>query len=70
MNNITLESLNQRVEALERAIALRIPEAGKNTWRNVIGKFAGSEFMRQVDEEGQKLREAERTMAQQEHSAE
>ncbi len=41
--HVTLESLAQRVEALERAVGV---------------------FMKQVDEEGRKIREAERAQAQ------
>ncbi len=66
MNNVTLESLARRVEALERALNLQSPQSGKDSWRCVVGMFAGNDFMRQVDEEGQKIRQAERTQAQQE----
>jgi len=66
MNEVTLESLARRVEALERALDLQQPSPGKNAWQSVVGMFAGSDFMRQVDEEGQKIRVAERTQAQQE----
>ena len=64
MTEITLESLARRVEALERALDLRPPLPGQSPWRSVVGMFAGSEFMRQVDEEGRKIREAERAQAQ------
>jgi hypothetical protein len=70
MNEVTLESLARRVEALERALDLSPPETGKNGWRRVVGMFAGSDFMRQVDEEGRKIREAERAEAQQEPAVE
>ena len=55
---------------MERALALKQPQPGKNMWRTVVGNFAGSDFMRQVDEEGQKLREAERNIAEQEQQGE
>lgn len=45
---------------------LQSPQSGKDSWRCVVGMFAGNDFMRQVDEEGQKIRQAERTQAQQE----
>jgi hypothetical protein len=65
MSEITLESLAQRVEALERALALKPANApAKKDWQRVVGMFAGSEFMMQVDEEGRKIREAERELAQ------
>jgi hypothetical protein len=70
MTEVTLESLARRVEALERALDLRRPPAGPNAWRLEVGMFAGSDFMRQVDEEGQKVREAERAQTQQESAAE
>ncbi|HYV38822.1 MAG TPA: hypothetical protein VE988_24270 [Gemmataceae bacterium] len=60
MNEITLESLARRVETLERALRIRPPVANKSDWQRAVGMFAGSEFMRQVDQEGRKIREAER----------
>jgi hypothetical protein len=64
MNELTLESLARRIEALERAIGLPADAPPKKDWRNVIGMFAGSDFMKQVDEEGRKIREAERAAAE------
>jgi hypothetical protein len=46
------------------------PLTGPNAWRCVVGTFAGSDFMRQVDEEGRKIREAERAQAQEGSEAE
>jgi hypothetical protein len=60
MSELTLESLARRVEALERALCLRPHPPGKDDWQRVVGMFAGSDFMKQVDEEGRKIREAER----------
>lgn len=57
MNELTLESLAKRVEELERR--LNEPTAGKD-WRLVAGMFTGSEFMKQVIEEGSAIRQAER----------
>ncbi len=59
-----------RVEALERALDLLPPQPGKDAWRCVVRMFAGNDFMRQVDEEGRKIREAERAQAQQGPAAE
>jgi hypothetical protein len=70
MPELTLETLAQRVEALERALRLQLPCPGKDAWQDVVGMFAGSDFMRQVDAEGRKIREAERAQAQQEPAAE
>jgi hypothetical protein len=66
VNAVTLESLAQRVEALERALDLKTTPTGKNAWCSVVGMFAGSDFMQEVDAEGRKIREAERSQAQQE----
>jgi hypothetical protein len=60
MNEVTLESLARRVEALERALAVKPASPRSRDWRRVVGMFGDSEFMRQVDAEGQALREAER----------
>lgn len=63
MSELTLESLAKRVEALEKALAEKEPKRPAKDWRRVVGMFADSEFMRQVDEEGRKIREAEREAA-------
>ena len=44
MNEVTLESLAQRVEALERALDLKAGQNGKKDWSAVVGMFAGSDF--------------------------
>jgi hypothetical protein len=63
MAELTLESLAKRIEALEIALAaLGTKPAGKD-WRKVIGMFGDSEFMREVDEECLRMREAEREAA-------
>lgn len=63
MNDLTLESLAKRVEALEKAAATKDPEHGRKDWRKVVGMFRDSEFMREVDEECLRAREAEREAA-------
>ncbi len=70
MNEVTLESLARRVEALERALALKPGAGALKDWRRVVGMFGDSEFMRQVDAEGQALREAERAEARRAESVE
>jgi hypothetical protein len=60
MTELTLESLARRVEALEAALAMKESNRSPKDWRKVIGMFHDSEFMRQVDEECQRMREAER----------
>jgi hypothetical protein len=66
MNPLTLESLAKRVEALEIALAANARNRPAKDWRNVIGMFRDSDFMRAVDEECQRLREAEREAARRE----
>lgn len=63
MNEPTLESLARRIEALERAIGLGQSPIRTKDWRRVVGMFGDSEFMKQVDAEGQAIREAEREEA-------
>jgi hypothetical protein len=70
MSELTLESLAKRVEALERAFAARGWTHPRKDWRKVVGMFHDSDFMRRVDEEGRKIREAERAKAQQEPEVE
>ena len=66
---MSVEALAQRVEALERAMTLRLKATRRKDWRRVVGMFGESEFMRQVDAEGQAIREAERAEAQRLESA-
>ncbi|MHB1559406.1 MAG: hypothetical protein ACYC61_18310 [Isosphaeraceae bacterium] len=70
MSELTLESLAKRVEALEVAANLREPNPAGKDWRRVIGMFGDSEFMRAVDEECRRMREAEREAARQGESQE
>lgn len=63
MVELTLESLAKRVEALEAALAARESKPARKDWRRVIGMFGDSEFMREVDEECLRMREAEREAA-------
>jgi hypothetical protein len=65
MGELTLESLARRVEALEVELARRPLHGVSKDWRKVIGMFRDSEFMREVDEECQRSREAERELARQ-----
>lgn len=64
MAEITLESLAQRVATLERELAeQKARTAQKKDWRRTVGMFTGSEFQKQVDAEGQAIREADRKAA-------
>lgn len=66
MAELTLESLAKRVEALEKAVATQGPNHSAKNWRKVVSMFHDSEFMRAVDEECQRAREAEREEARRE----
>ena len=66
MNDITLESLATRVEALERAMNGSMNGARNKDWRGSLGMFRGSEAMRQIEAEGRAIREAEREEARRE----
>ena len=70
MNDLTLESLAKRVDALEKVIATKGPDQSRKDWRKVVGMFRDSEFMRKVDEECLRIREAEREAARRGESAE
>jgi hypothetical protein len=68
MSRATLE---ERVATLERQVAALLTElahpAGTGhakDWRRTRGAFTGDELMKQVFEEGRKIREAERRRAQ------
>jgi hypothetical protein len=65
MAELTLESLAKRVEALEIELARRAWVRPPKDWRKVVGMFRDSEFMREVDDECRRSREAEREAARQ-----
>ena len=70
MTELTLESLAKRVEALEIAWATRGPTRPPKDWRRVVGMFRDSDFMRDVDEECRRMREAEREEARRDEAPE
>jgi len=61
-------SLEERVAALERQVdTLMANQAGTGRtkdWRRTRGVFTGDDLMKQVFEEGRKIRDAERKRAQ------
>ena len=69
MNELTLESLARRVDALERELRTQRATESKKDWRRVVGIAGDSELMRQIDDEGRRIREAEREEAQREPTA-
>lgn len=60
-------TLEQRVAALEEKMntLMAAQMAGKRVkdWRRTSGAFSGDEVMKQIFEEGRKIREAERKLA-------
>ncbi len=70
MTELTLEAIAKRLEAVEKQLAEQATGKAvrKKDWRRVAGMFTDSEFMRQVDAEGQAIREADRKAAHEEAS--
>jgi len=65
MSQITLE---ERVAALEKTVAhllvqVRTRADGKD-WRDAIGMFGNDDVMKEIDREGQRIREEDRRRAQ------
>ena len=61
------ETLEERVAALERQVAALLADhagaARAKDWRRTRGAFTGDDLMKQVFEEGRKIRDAERNHA-------
>ncbi len=55
-------TLEDRVSALEAKLAGLVAsvERGNGGWRSTIGMFADDPVMREIQEEGRRIREAER----------
>ena len=66
MQEVTLESLAKRVEALEQAIKNQEHQTAGRDWWNVVGTIKDDEFMRSIVAEGRAIREAEREAANRE----
>jgi hypothetical protein len=65
MSELTLESLARRLEDVERRLNEKQVSSVKD-WRTAAGMFTGREFSKIIDEEGRKIREADRQEARQE----
>jgi hypothetical protein len=67
MKQTTLASLEKRVAALEKGLAQILQARTQNgqwkDWRQAVGKFRATELSQEVDEEGRKIREADRREA-------
>jgi hypothetical protein len=61
-------TLEERVAALEETIAQLLSQSDlvviKNDWRSTLGMFADDPIMQEIDEEGRRIREADRQQAQ------
>jgi hypothetical protein len=62
-------TLEERVAALEKEVA-RISsqvrpagEPGRDDWKSVVGMFANDPIMKEIQEEGRKIRESDRRRA-------
>lgn len=69
MSETTLEN---RVATLEKQVAELMEQVLKppveKDWLSTIGMFADDPVMREIQEEGRKIREADREQAQRDHS--
>lgn len=65
MSELTLQSLARRLEEVERRLNEWVVPGPKD-WRLAAGMFTGREFSRIIDEEGRKIREADREEARRE----
>ena len=70
MNDLTLESLAKRVEALEEVVVTKGPAHTRKDWHECLWPVRRQRIHRQVDEECLRMREAEREVAQRGESAE
>ena len=61
-------TLEERVAALEATVAQLLSQAdaveAKKDWRSTLGMFADDPLMKEIDEEGRRIREAGRRQAQ------
>ena len=67
MSRATLE---QRVAALEKRVDALAAQSGAGRvkdWRRTAGAFTGDDVMKQIFEEGRKIREAERKRARRQY---
>ena len=60
MSDATLEArvaaLEQKLDHIEQTLSPPV----KRDWRSTIGMFAGDALMKEIDEEGRKVRESDR----------
>ena len=65
-------ALEQRVDELEKRVADVLVRLRSSTpekdWRSTLGVFSNDSVMKEIDEEGRKIRAAEREEARRDHS--
>ena len=65
---IPAATLEERVAALEETVALLLSQSdsvvAKKDWRSTLGMFADDPIMKEINEEGRRIREADRQQAQ------
>jgi hypothetical protein len=68
---MTQPTLEERVHALEDTVAALVTGIGrqKKDWKSTVGMFEGDAVIAEIQEEGRKIREAERRAAQQESAS-
>jgi O-acetylhomoserine/O-acetylserine sulfhydrylase-like pyridoxal-dependent enzyme len=61
-------TLEERVTALEDTVAALVTGRGrqKSDWKSTVGMFEGDAVIAEIQEEGRKIREAERRAARRE----
>ena len=64
MSQLTLKSLEKRVAALEDSLSRLLKPEEKpvhfKDWRKAVGSIQGDELMKEIDEAGRQIREADR----------
>ena len=53
-------TLTQRVAALEKQLAKLLAKSPDKNWRKSVGMFGTDKTMKQIDEEGQRIRDKSR----------
>ena len=69
MPELTLEKIDQRLATLEETVARLVQSeqpkpAQFKDWRKAAGMFAGHELMKEIDEAGRQIRDADRKNVQ------
>jgi hypothetical protein len=63
---VTLEQ--QMQEVIKKIQSSSQQTAGQKNWRNSLGMFDGHPLMKEIDEEGQRIRQADRAKVSRDHS--